>query len=168
VLSLFYLDESGFSNIPNVQRAWAPLGKPHAADASVPRARVNVIGALDYATDQFFYDLHGQSINRDAVTRFIDRLAGRPRSTDFTLVELDNASTHHHFDPVIVHHWLVNHRLLLLHLPAYSPELNLIEMVWKQAKYHWRRFVSWSKERLHDEVNALMANVESKFKIRYV
>jgi hypothetical protein len=49
-LSLFYLDESGFSNIPNVQRAWSPVGKPHVADASVARQRVNVVGALDYAT----------------------------------------------------------------------------------------------------------------------
>ncbi|WP_196800768.1 transposase, partial [Xenorhabdus nematophila] len=29
--------------------------------------------------------------------------------------------------------------MLLLYLPAYSPELNLIEIVWKQAKYDWRR-----------------------------
>ncbi|EAR3735383.1 hypothetical protein EJO83_26965 [Salmonella enterica] len=26
-------------------------------------------------------------------------------------------------------------------LPAYSPKLNLIEMVWKKAKYHWS--LSW-------------------------
>ncbi|RIQ15699.1 transposase, partial [Salmonella enterica] len=31
-------------------------------------------------------------------------------------------------------------------MPAYSPELNLIEMVWKTAKYHWRRFINWNKE----------------------
>ncbi|YAP79127.1 transposase [Xenorhabdus stockiae] len=27
-------------------------------------------------------------------------------------------------------------------LPAYNPELNLIEIIWKQAKYHWRRFIT--------------------------
>ena len=28
----------------------------------------------------------------------------------------------------------------LYFLPAYSPELNRIEMVWKQMKYNWRDF----------------------------
>ncbi|MBK7464932.1 MAG: transposase [Betaproteobacteria bacterium] len=26
----------------------------------------------------------------------------------------------------------------LCYLPPYSPELNMIEILWKQAKYHWR------------------------------
>src|SRR5690242_7682951 len=30
--------------------------------------------------------------------------------------------------------------LYLYYLPAYSPELNRIEILWKQAKYFWRRF----------------------------
>jgi hypothetical protein len=29
--------------------------------------------------------------------------------------------------------WLLNHRLVLLYLPPYSPELNPIEIVWKHA-----------------------------------
>ena len=28
----------------------------------------------------------------------------------------------------------------LYFIPAYSPELNRIEMVWRQMKYHWRDF----------------------------
>ena len=52
-----------------------------------------------------------------------------------------------------------------MHLPAYSPELNLIEMVWKQAKYHWRRFVTWSKDELLGEVQSLMDGVGLDFKI---
>ncbi|MBT0888562.1 MULTISPECIES: transposase, partial [Acinetobacter] len=28
----------------------------------------------------------------------------------------------------------------LYFIPAYSPELNRIEMVWKQMKYYWRDF----------------------------
>jgi integrase/recombinase XerD len=44
-ISMFYLDESGFSNLPNVQRAWTPKDKPHTADASVPLRRVNIVRA---------------------------------------------------------------------------------------------------------------------------
>jgi hypothetical protein len=63
---LFYLDESGFSNRPNVQRAWAPKGQPHAADASGSHRRVNVIGALDWATGQVWHHLHEKTVNRAA------------------------------------------------------------------------------------------------------
>ena len=38
-------------------------------------------------------------------------------------------------------HW-AKKRLCLYYLPPYSPELNRIEILWKDAKYFWRRFVS--------------------------
>lgn len=166
-LSLFYLDESGFSTIPNVQRSWSPKGKPHAADASIARQRVNVVGALDYASGEIWYDLHGQSVKRDAVVKLIDRISQREQRMPLTLVVLDNARIHHHFDPKKLDEWLVEHRLVLVHLPPYSPELNPIEIVWKQAKYHWRRFVTWSKDELLEEVLKLMNGVGSDYKIGF-
>jgi hypothetical protein len=76
-ISLFYLDESGFCTIPNVQRAWNPKGKPHTANASLARQRVNVVGALDYATGEVWHEVHTQSIRRNAVVALIDRIAQR-------------------------------------------------------------------------------------------
>ncbi|MCI0564381.1 MAG: IS630 family transposase [Nitrososphaera sp.] len=166
-LSLFYLDESGFSTVPNVQRAWSPKGKPHAADAGAPRARVNVVGALDYATGTVWHDLHTKSVKRDAVVALVDRIAKREERMPLTLVVLDNARTHHNIDPDILDGWLVEHRLVLMHLPPYSPELNLIEIVWKHLKYHWRRFVTWSKEELFEQVQNLMTGIGSSFKISF-
>ena len=97
-LSLFYLDESGFSNIPNVQRAWSPKGHPHEADASITRQRVNVIGALNFATCKVEYHLHSQSVNREAVVSLIDHIAKLEDRLPMALVVLDNAKIHHHFD----------------------------------------------------------------------
>jgi transposase len=166
-ISLFYLDESGFSNLPNVQRAWAPKGQPHAADASGPRRRVNVIGALDWATGQVWHHLHEQTVNRAAVIDLIDGIARREQRMPLTLVVLDNARIHHGIGQEKLDDWMINHRLLLMHLPPYSPELNPIEIVWKQAKYHWRRFVSWSKEQLLEEVHKLMQETGSTYKISF-
>lgn len=166
-IGLFYLDESGFCNIPNVQRAWNPKGKPHTADASLARQRVNVVGALDYATGHLWHDLHTKSIRRDAVVTLIDRIAQRTPRLPLTIVVLDNATIHHGIDPEKLDDWLINHRLLLMHLPPYSPELNPIEIVWKQAKYHWRRFATWTKDQLLEEVQNLMANIGSTYKIGF-
>jgi len=166
-IGLFYLDESGFCNIPNVQRAWNPKGKPHTADASLTRQRVNVVGALNYATGRVWHEVHTQSIRRDAVVELIDRIARREQRMPLTIVVLDNAAIHHGIDPEKLDDWLVNHRLVLMHLPPYSPELNPIEIVWKQAKYHWRRFATWTKEQLLEEVQNLMASIGSTYKISF-
>ncbi|QFY42194.1 hypothetical protein F6R98_05735 [Candidatus Methylospira mobilis] len=42
---------------------------------------------------------------------------------------MDNASIHHSIEQEITDRWLVDHRLVLLYLPPYSPELNLIEIL---------------------------------------
>jgi transposase len=47
------------------------------------------------------------------------------------------------------------------------PELNLIEIVWKHAKYHWRRFVTWTKETIDAEIAKLLAGYGSEFEIRF-
>lgn len=41
-------------------------------------------------------------------------------------------------------------------LPAYSPWLNMIEIVWRQLKYRWRRFVTWTKETIDAESAELL------------
>ncbi|HFW4799221.1 TPA: transposase [Salmonella enterica subsp. diarizonae serovar 60-67:z35:-] len=53
------------------------------------------------------------------------------------------------------------------HMPTYSPELNLIKMVWKQAKYHWRRFINWSKETLESELDNLLGAYGDHFAVNF-
>ncbi|WP_157670880.1 transposase, partial [Chitinibacter sp. GC72] len=84
-----------------------------------------------------------------------------------TVLVMDNATVHHHFDEEVVNRWLVDHRFVVMYLPAYSPELNLIEIVWKHAKHFWRSFKSWSKDKLVEEVHTLLSGFGSKFKISY-
>ena len=43
----------------------------------------------------------------------------------------------------------------------------LIEIVWKHAKYHWRRFVTWTKETIDAEIAKLLAGYGSEFEIRF-
>ncbi len=54
-----------------------------------------------------------------------------------------------------------------LYLPPYSPELNAIEMLWKQAKYHWRSFKTWARDKLLTEVKELLDDYGSKFHVSF-
>ena len=166
-IELLYLDEAGFSCLPNVQRSWSPLGLPHTTDASLGQQRVNVIGALDYGQNKLHFDISPQTITRDQVIHFLDRLAQTSPPDKFTLVIMDNASMHHYFPQNLTDRWLLEHRFIPLYLPPYSPELNLIEILWKHAKYHWRTFTSWSRDTLLGEVKALLNNYGTKFHICY-
>lgn len=164
---LYFFDESGMSNIPSVPRAWSPLGKPHCADASIGRRRVNILGALNYAENSLTYALHESSVKRPHVVQFLDSLAVQHNDGKPTIVILDNASIHHDIEQEKIHDWLCQHQLILVYLTPYSPELNLIEILWKQAKYHWRKFTTWSKENLLREVNEIFLGYGEKFEISY-
>lgn len=144
-----------------------PLGRPHTADASFGRKRANVMGALDYARAQLHFEVCDHTVRREDVIRFLDRLAQSSPADKWTFLVMDNASMHHHIDPAITDRWLIKHRFLPLYLPPYSPELNLIEILWKHAKYHWRTFTSWTRDTLVQEVRTLLAGFGSKFHIRY-
>jgi hypothetical protein len=57
--------------------------------------------------------------------------------------------------------------MVLFYLLLNGPELNLIEIIWKHAKYHWRRFVTWTKETIDAELAKLLAGHGSEFEIRF-
>ena len=162
---LVYFDEAGFAASPPVQRAWSPRGLPHRVE---PRfhCRRSVLGALDFGANALTHHVTSSSIKGGAVIEFLEQIAlqGDERPT---VVVLDNASIHHAIDPEVHERWLREHRMQLFYLPPYSPELNLIEIVWKQAKYHWRNFVTWTKETIDDEVRNLLGAYGTKFQINF-
>ena len=131
------------------------------------RQRAKVVGALDDATGQWWHDVHDQTIRREDVVALIDRVARRAGADALTLVVLDNASMHPAIDPQKREDGLVNHRLVLRHRPPYSPALNLSERVWKPANYHWRRFVTWAKEPVREEVVKLIQGFGSAYQISF-
>ena len=51
----------------------------------------------------------------------------------------------------------------LYFLPAYSPELNRIEMVWRQMKYRWRDFQVMAADQIQNWVD----HVSTEFGIKY-
>ena len=80
---------------------------------------------------------------------------------------LDNASIHKG-KPIDKRRkaWMAQ-GLFLYYLPPYSPELNRIEIVWKQAKYFWRSFVGLKGKALLDEVESLMKGFGTAFTIKF-
>jgi transposase len=53
-------------------------------------------------------------------------------------------------------------------LPEYSPELNLIEILWRFMKYEWIEFWAYtSLDRLVQYVEGVIQGFEDKYKINF-
>lgn len=164
-IDLYYYDESRFSLISNVPRAWQA---PHAPIA-LPATRgpgVNVAGFLRYDSTEFVAYSSQQSIKSADIVLFFTAFA--QQLTQPTVLVLDNASCHRsaHVQAHLAE-W-EEQGLQLYFLPPYSPELNRIEVLWRCCKHQWLSFDAYTcVERLQDELRKTLLRVGREYIINF-
>jgi len=94
------------------------------------RQRYSVLGAIDSHTHELITVRTAGTISADNVTALLDLIREKHPLVPVTLV-MDNAR-YQHCKAVVAH--AATHDVELLFLPAYSPNLNLIERLWKLTK----------------------------------
>lgn len=94
------------------------------------RQRFNVLGALNAVTHELITVTNETYINAQSVCELLHKLADLGLSIPITLV-LDNAR---YQKCAVVMELSQCLNIELLYLPAYSPNLNLIERLWKFVK----------------------------------
>ncbi len=121
---------------------WLVVGQRFLVGVGGGRKRLNILGAY-CPDDQEYLDLR---LTRDNVNsqQFVNLLrllrASHPETARFILY-LDNARYYH---TAVVKEWLSRHPEFRLEpLPAYSPNLNLIERLWKFLRK--KAFTRWHK-----------------------
>lgn len=98
--------------------------------AASGRKRLNVLGALNAVTHQLTTVTNEAYINAETVGKLLDQLRWQYPSGPLTLF-LDNARYQH---CKLVKEYAEALQIELAFLPAYSPNLNLIERFWKFVK----------------------------------
>lgn len=162
---MLYFDEAGFGPNPPVQYGWMRMAQTRCALSGSHRQRVNVLGALrhDHA---LIWRLHEKRTAREDVMAFFDDLAERPHARP-RIVVLDNARIHKGEPMEEKRRAWEQKGLYLYYLPPYSPELNRIEILWKQAKYFWRKFLHLTGDSLREEVRSIMENYGKAFTVNF-
>ncbi|MDQ1816862.1 transposase, partial [Massilia sp. CCM 9210] len=127
--------------------------------------RVNVMAALRHDRS-LVWRMHDQRTTREDVMAFFDDLASEPHRVP-RIVVLDNAGIHKGEPMRIKRQQWERQGLYLYYLPPYSPELNRIEILWKQAKYFWRCFRYMAGDSLRDEVCSIMENYGKAFTVNF-
>lgn len=146
MIDLWFLDQSGFAPTLPTGYSWGRLGSRLVVPYEAPKGRrVNVVGALaPYAPagPRFVYETRRKAQGRyDAaahlafVRQAVAGLAGDDRRPRPCVIVLDNYSVHHSQPVKDAIPDLEELGVRFCFLPAYSPELNPIEPVWKQVKY---------------------------------
>jgi transposase len=108
--------------LPTGQRLYVGVGNG--------RKRLNIVGA--YCPDDHDYvdlRLTRENITGEQFVKLLEALLARHPETAKFILYLDNAR---YYSKPCVKEWLARHRQFrLVPLPAYSPNLNLIERLWK-------------------------------------
>ena len=160
-----YVDETGFAATPDNRYAWVKRGEVHAVDA-VRLKRVNVMGCL-LSTGQLVTSCLQESVNSRWFYAYITAIAQQVKQRQGVPLVLivDNASIHRSRKMENWRKLLLEEYLTTLYfLPAYSPELNRIEMVWKQMKYRWRDF----RVMRADQIEAWVGQISKEFGYKYM
>ena len=117
---------------------WIYKGAEKAIKTNSGRSRLNLNGALNLE-DMDITILSERTINTHAMMRLILTIEEKqPRGNIFLVV--DNASYNHSYELQL---FLIDHkRVHLQYLPPYSPNLNIIERLWKffHSKHHDKYF----------------------------
>ncbi len=125
--TVLFVDAAHFVLAPFLGWVWSKVRLFVRAPSG--RQRFNVLGALNAITHELVTVTNDAYINAHSVCLLLQKLKGR-FSGPITLV-LDNAKYQH---CALVQELAPTLSIELLFLPAYSPNLNLIERLWKFTK----------------------------------
>ena len=122
------MDAAHFVLAPFLGYLWTRLRRFIRAPSG--RQRFNVLGALNAVTHQLVTVTNDSYINAQSVCDLLRKIAAVHEGTPITLI-LDNAR---YQKCKIVWALAESLKIELLYLPSYSPNLNLIERLWKFVK----------------------------------
>ncbi len=160
-----YFDESGFNLTPNLPYAWSKVGTTLSIPAKISK-NLNVLGFLNINTQKVFASITSDKVDSEIVIEHFDLFA--KEITKPTTVVIDNASIHtsKKFKERIKEWEAVG--LTIFYLPPYSPQLNLIEMLWKFMKYYWIEFDAYkSAKHMRNYVEKILIGYGTDYEINF-
>jgi transposase len=163
-VDLFYGDESGVSLQPCVPYGW----QFQQEQVFLPSTRgkgVNCFALLNRNNECWFRTTE-QTITAGTVRQWLDVFAHSLKR--LTVIVLDNAPVHQAGEIQRCRPGWQERGLYVFYLPAYSPHLNIAEVLWRKLKYEWLRAEDYAdKETLCYQVRQALATVGKSLKIAF-
>lgn len=163
-LDLRYMDESGFCRVPYVPYAWQEKGETLGLPSQRSK-RFNVLGFMNRLNQLAPY-VFEQSINSEVVIACIDDFSQTCEC--LTVIVMDQASVHTSAAiEAKIEDWKARN-VEIFWLPPYSPQLNLIEILWRFMKYEWIEFEAYeSLDNLRQYIDKVLRGVGRDYVINF-
>ncbi|WP_159085952.1 IS630 family transposase [Flavobacterium faecale] len=163
-IDLYFGDQSHFGLSPNVPYAWQTKDNPILLPAAKGKYQ-NVVGLMTRKNKLYFETLE-TTFNSDRIISFMNRFV--EQTIKKTIVILDNSPIHKSKKFMAKIEQWKEKDVLIYFLPPYSPELNLIEILWRRIKYQWLDFDAYkSFENLKEKLNFVLTNFGIKYDIKF-
>jgi transposase len=131
--SLYFLDATHPEHQSKLDYGWMYKGSNKAILTTATQKRVHIFGALSYPENELTI-IEDKTINSQSVISLLEQLKFKlPPGTTINCV-LDNAK--YQKSHIVNEYLATNPNIKLHYLPAYSPNLNLIERLWKFMHKH--------------------------------
>lgn len=144
--------------------------QPPEQDFHLPAQRGNLLNVLGFVKKDLtsvFYE-YEQAMNAEMFECLLEDFIQTYKRDKALVLVLDRA-TFHYNERILskIEEWRKK-QIFLQFLPAYSPELNLIEVVWKHCKHRWLSFKDWlSPKKFREKVIYILQNLGGEFKINF-
>ncbi|WP_431689515.1 IS630 family transposase [Hahella sp. NBU794] len=167
-IDLYYFDESGFSQRSNLPYGWSPVGQSTRLKSYSHSKRLNVLGFMNRRQKLIFHTTE-ERVDSAQVVALFNKLAESKDPLKNAVVLLDNAPMHRSAE-FRRHRWdWMDKGIWPIYLPKYSPELNLIEILWRKVKYNWLPLGSYETfERLKESVIDTLSKFGQEYKINFI
>ena len=128
---ILFQDESMIRDYQAIQRTWFLKGQQKVIPTYGKHWGAKLLGILDYASGEV-WAMQAQQYDAAVFLEFLQQAVDKYPNEHIVMI-LDNAKIHH---AKLIQPFLEAHRdqLRLVFLPPYSPNLNLIEGLWKWLK----------------------------------
>ena len=111
---------------------WGDPHDPPVINTNSNRKRLNILGAYSLQNQQLIHLTSEENCEAQRIVLFFDKLIQAYPDKHTIVLYLDNAP---YFYAPVVRDWLEQHpQLIIDSLPTYSPNLNLIERLWRLVK----------------------------------
>lgn len=162
--TVIFIDETGFSQRPNVRRTYAPRGQTPMFKEHFNWKRSSAIGALAWrpgqASTRLLLSVRTGSISTPEVIEFLRNLH---RHVQGPLVVVWDGLSCHRSSETQKHIQSQNKWLTVERFPAYAPELNPLEYLWSALKA--KDMANYSPDTLaeiNDRINRGMRRVRRR------
>jgi len=129
--SVFFGDEASFPQWGSLGYTWGIRGHQTEIPTSGKRKAYKVFGLIEFFSGQAWFKGHDGRLNSETYTAFLQDVLSKVKGP---IILIQDGAKYHTSAFCKAFFKLNQHRLLVVQLPAYSPDYNPIEQLWKNIK----------------------------------